>query len=176
MKHDRTEKLVDKQLDLIAKLYDVGEGLVMALFEALYGAGEDKPDDDDDDEVVGIDIICDLEDDDEYDDDDDDIPDELLMDDDEWDLDDELLEAFLPKPKPPKIKDVIFHDPATIVLWEDGTKTVVKCQRDKGDVFSKETGLALAICKKVYGNDNTFNNVMNKWLLPSVKKESHDAV
>lgn len=30
-------------------------------------------------------------------------------------------EAFDP------IKKVIFNDPATIVLWNDGTKTVVKC-------------------------------------------------
>ena len=28
----------------------------------------------------------------------------------------------------PKIDRVIFHDPATIVYWKDGTKTVVKAQ------------------------------------------------
>ena len=28
----------------------------------------------------------------------------------------------------PEIKNVIFNDPATIVFWTDGTKTVVKCQ------------------------------------------------
>ena len=27
----------------------------------------------------------------------------------------------------PPIKKVIFHDPATVVFWKDGTKTVVKC-------------------------------------------------
>ena len=30
-------------------------------------------------------------------------------------------------PKDPKIKNVIFNDPATIVFWSDGTKTIVKC-------------------------------------------------
>lgn len=64
--------------------------------------------------------------------------------------------------KPPEIKDVIFNPPATIILWEDGTKTVVKCQN--GDTYSKETGLALAICKKVYGNTGAFNDVFNRWL------------
>lgn len=62
----------------------------------------------------------------------------------------------------PGIKDVIFNPPATIVLWEDGTKTVVKCQHS--DVYSKETGLALAICKKAYGNKGSYNDIFNKWV------------
>lgn len=33
----------------------------------------------------------------------------------------------------PKIKDVIYSDPATIVFWKDGTKTVVKCKNEKFD-------------------------------------------
>lgn len=62
----------------------------------------------------------------------------------------------------PKIKNVIFNDPATIVLWEDGSKTVVKCQ--DGDVYSKETGLAVAIAKKALGNKGNFNEVFKKWI------------
>ena len=58
--------------------------------------------------------------------------------------------------------NVIFNDPATIVYWNDGTKTVVKCQ--PGDVFSAETGLTTAMLKKYMGNDNTFNRVINEWL------------
>lgn len=50
--------------------------------------------------------------------------------------------------KQPKIKKVIYNDPATIVLWNDGTKTVVKCM--EGDTFSQEMGLAMCICKKVF--------------------------
>ena len=46
----------------------------------------------------------------------------------------------------PEIKNVIFNDPATIVFWKDGTKTVVKCQ--DGDEFDPEKGLAMAIAKK----------------------------
>lgn len=57
---------------------------------------------------------------------------------------------------------VIFNDPATIVYWDDGTKTVVKCQ--PGDIFSAETGLITAMLKKYMGNDNTFNRVVNEWL------------
>ena len=62
------------------------------------------------------------------------------------------------------IKDVIFNDPATIVLWKDGTKTVVKCQKDKGDTYNPELGLAMCIIKKICGNKGNYNDVFNKWL------------
>lgn len=60
------------------------------------------------------------------------------------------------------INKVIFNDPATIVFWNDGTKTVVKCQ--KGDTFSKELGLAMAISKKFFGNKGNYNDVFNKYI------------
>lgn len=63
----------------------------------------------------------------------------------------------------PEIKNVIFNDPATIVFWEDGTKTVVKCQDD--DEFDPEKGLAMAIAKKAYGNKSSYCNKIKKWLL-----------
>lgn len=62
----------------------------------------------------------------------------------------------------PKIQKVIFNNPATIILWTDGTKTVVKCQ--PGDVYDKEKGFAMAYLKKLLGNDNTFNKEINKWV------------
>lgn len=63
-----------------------------------------------------------------------------------------------------QIKDVIFNDPATIVFWKDGTKTVVKCQKNKGDTYNPELGLAMCIIKKMCGNRGNYNNVFNKWL------------
>ena len=60
------------------------------------------------------------------------------------------------------IKDVIFNPPATIVLWKDGTKTVVRC--GENDTYSKEHGLAMAICKKALGNKGNYNNQFKKWL------------
>ena len=62
----------------------------------------------------------------------------------------------------PEIKNVIFNDPATIVFWEDGTKTVVKCQ--DGDEFDPEKGLTMAIAKKAYGNKGSYCNKLKKWL------------
>lgn len=45
-------------------------------------------------------------------------------------------------------RDIIFHDPATIIMWSDGTKTVVKCHEE--DTYDKEKGLALCYLKKFY--------------------------
>ena len=69
----------------------------------------------------------------------------------------------------PRIKDVIFNDPATIVFWMDGTKTVVKCQ--EGDEFDPEKGLTMAIAKKVYGNKSSYCNVIKKWTEPYHEKQ-----
>ena len=62
----------------------------------------------------------------------------------------------------PYIEQVIFHDPATIVYWTDGTRTVVKCQ--DGDIYDPEKGLAMAISKKALGNKGNYCGVFKKWL------------
>ena len=72
------------------------------------------------------------------------------------------------------IKKVIFNDPATIVIWGDDSKTVVKCQN--GEKFDKEKGLALCYMKKMLGNKSNFNNVFKEWIKPEVTAvydESH---
>ena len=61
-----------------------------------------------------------------------------------------------------KIKKVVFNDPATIILWEDGTKSVVKC--GKRDDYDPEKGLAMAITKKALGNSGNYYNEIRKWL------------
>ena len=60
-----------------------------------------------------------------------------------------------------EIKKVIFNEPATIVFWADGTKTVVKCSKD--DEFDPEKGLAMAIAKKFFGNENGYSKNIKKW-------------
>lgn len=59
------------------------------------------------------------------------------------------------------IKKVIFNDPATIVFWNDGSKTVVKAH---DEVFDPEKGLAMAISKKLLGNKGNYYNEFKKWL------------
>lgn len=50
----------------------------------------------------------------------------------------------------PKVKRVIYNDPATIVLWEDGTKSVVMCM--DGQPFDEYAGFCSAVVKKVFGS------------------------
>lgn len=45
-----------------------------------------------------------------------------------------------------RVKRVIVNGPATIVLWEDGTKTVAKCLPE--DKFDFEKGIAICFMKK----------------------------
>lgn len=60
----------------------------------------------------------------------------------------------------PTIKKVIFNDPATIVMWSDGTKTVVKC--GENDIFDPEKGVAMACMKKLLGTNKTGSNYLDK--------------
>ena len=60
-----------------------------------------------------------------------------------------------------KIRDVIFSNPATVVFWSDGTKTVVKTQG--GEKYDKEKGLAMAIIKKITGNAGNYYNIFKEW-------------
>lgn len=61
------------------------------------------------------------------------------------------------KVDPMHISKVYFNNPVTVVLWADGTKTIVRCQ--EGDAYSKEVGLAMCFAKKALGNKGNFNDV-----------------
>lgn len=65
-------------------------------------------------------------------------------------------------------KNVIFNGPATIVFWNDGTKTVVKCE---GEAFDKEKGLAMAIAKRALGDKGSYYNVFKKWCVEDDDEE-----
>ena len=77
------------------------------------------------------------------------------------------------------IEKVIFDNPATIVYWTDGTKTVVRCMENTevrivdgkkklkilpSDAYNKETGLAMCFAKKAMGNTGDFNEVFKKFI------------
>ncbi len=70
-----------------------------------------------------------------------------------------------------RIKKVYFNNPATVVLWEDGTKTVVKSGED--DIYDPEKGLAMAIAKKALGNKGNYYEVFKKWL-PEEEYDEYD--
>lgn len=94
------------------------------------------------------------------------------------------------------IEKVLFQNPATIVFWSDGTKTVVNCMDNveikkkvvdgkevtirkpkKADTYSKEAGLAMAIVKKWAGNNGNYNNIFREFIpeMAQAEKEAKKA-
>jgi hypothetical protein len=77
----------------------------------------------------------------------------------QWPIENPAQTAYVFGPKYPAINKVIFNAPATIVMWSDGDKTVVKCQ--DGDKFDPEKGLAMACMKKLLGTNKTGSNYLD---------------
>ncbi len=67
-----------------------------------------------------------------------------------------------PRPTSP-IKKVIFNEKkkVTVVLWEDGTKTKLRCS---DEIFDKEKAIGLAFMKKIFHNRGCFNDELRKWI------------
>ena len=59
------------------------------------------------------------------------------------------------------IERVIYSNPATVVIWDDGTKTVCKCFAD--DQYNPETGLTVCILKKLVGA-SAVKDTITAWL------------
>lgn len=69
----------------------------------------------------------------------------------------------------PTVKKVIFSEPATIVFWTDGTKTIVKC--GENDIYDPEKGVAMCCMKKLLGTNKTGSNYLdNNATLRGVKR------
>ncbi len=68
------------------------------------------------------------------------------------------------------IKKVIYNPPATIVLWNDGTKTVSKC--DKEDKFDKLTGFILCVAKHYIGSKQ-LREWTEKWVYDASDKDNN---
>ena len=64
---------------------------------------------------------------------------------------------------------IIFNDPATIVFWQDGTKTVVKCQKDQ--TFNPYFGFCAAIAKKLYGSNSRLNRIVETYFDEDPRKD-----
>lgn len=69
------------------------------------------------------------------------------------------------------IEKVIFNDPATIVIFKDGTKIVVKTT--DGDEFQPEIGFAMAMMKAVFGSRGSYKKWIKQWL-PQGEEDDYD--
>lgn len=75
-------------------------------------------------------------------------------------IDPNLIETGKVAGAAPGVKQVVYNDPATVVYWDDGTKTVVKCHEE--DVYDERTGFLLCCAKKLFGNTGRFNEVVKE--------------
>ena len=66
----------------------------------------------------------------------------------------------------PEIERIVFSGPATIVFWEDNTKTVVKAM--KGEKIEHYAGFAAACMKKMFGSTSHAKAVMNELAVEQV--------
>lgn len=60
----------------------------------------------------------------------------------------------------PDVKKVIFSGPKTIVLWADGTKTIVSC--GESDTYDYYSGFCAAVVKKLFGSTTHAKKVLGK--------------
>ena len=88
------------------------------------------------------------------------------------------------------IDRVIFNDPATIVFWKDGTKTVVKCHPE--DTFDEEIGFMCCYLKRILSskeytkfceylndiwelkNDRLYKEALEKKMAEKVSTKQHE--
>lgn len=59
------------------------------------------------------------------------------------------------------IKRVIFSKPKTIVLWKDGTKTIVSCSLH--DIYDKRVALMYAMMQKLFGNSTRMRKFFDQY-------------
>lgn len=69
---------------------------------------------------------------------------------------------------PKCLAKVIFNGPATIVFWEDSTKTIVKCA--EGDKNDPKVGLLYAIAKKKFGNNSRIHKEIDKFVSSNAQR------
>lgn len=71
----------------------------------------------------------------------------------------------------PSPKKVIYNGPATVVIFEDGSKTVVKLQ--DGEQMDREKAVYAAICKRMFGSNKNRSNWLD--MLKPLMKEADEA-
>lgn len=69
------------------------------------------------------------------------------------------------------IKKIMYKPPATIVFWNDGTKTVAVCEKE--DTYNRELGFALCVLKKKYGNKKV-HDMLDKYVHGVSKYSKND--
>lgn len=74
----------------------------------------------------------------------------------------------------PKPKKVYYADEsgATVVIWMDGTKTIVRPA--EGDPYNAYLGYCAALAKKIHGTNSALKRDLEKVLVQIKKKEKNE--
>ena len=75
------------------------------------------------------------------------------------------------KPVSFDVKEVIYNDPAVVVYWKDGTKTVATAQNED---YDPEKGLAICFAKKALGNSYKGMGRFKRLLKKAIKKKPEE--
>lgn len=70
------------------------------------------------------------------------------------------------------IDNVIFSGPVTVIKWNDGTHTRVRCRDD--ELYDKEKGLLAAMAKKLYEDTNIFVEELRYWCVEDKEEENEE--
>ena len=73
----------------------------------------------------------------------------------------------------PNVTRIVFQEPATVVFWSDGTKTVVKCA--EGQQFDRYAGFCAAVCKKLFGTTAIAKEIMETFDTENWKRYAEEA-
>ena len=68
-------------------------------------------------------------------------------------------------------KKIIYNNPATIVFWKDGTKTVVK--KAPNEKFNTYHAFCAALAKKIFGNNSRVNAVVKSGEYQTASKNTN---
>ena len=84
-----------------------------------------------------------------------------------------LERKMQPKDFFPKVKRIVYNDPATKVWFDDGTSVLVKTS--SSDKFSKELGLVYALLKRLFGKPDENGNVSSDGYMCELTRLSESA-
>ena len=77
-------------------------------------------------------------------------------------LEENGIKIPLPAPQKASISRIIFNGPATIVMWTDGTKTIVRYNDDTEGFDDREKAVFAACAKKLLGTNATGSNYLDR--------------
>lgn len=58
------------------------------------------------------------------------------------------------------IRQIIFSGPKTILIWSDGSKTIVSC--GENDTYDRYAGFCAAVAKKMFGSTSQIKKIIER--------------